>query len=88
MRTPMLAALPVALLIFSTTASPQSEPESSAAWRPIFDGKSLDGWEHIGPGKMVLENGLIRTEGGMGLLWFTREKFGDCVITGRVQDDQ
>ena len=79
MRTPMLAVLPVALLIFSATAAPQSEPES-ASWRTIFDGKSLGGWEHIGPGKMVLEDGLIRTEGGMGLLWYTKEKFGDCVI--------
>ena len=23
---------------------------------------------------------MIRTEGGMGLLWYTKEKFGDCVI--------
>ena len=29
---------------------------------------------------MVLEDGGIRTEGGMGLLWYTKEKFGDCVI--------
>ena len=29
---------------------------------------------------MVLQDGFIRTEGGMGLLWYTKEKFGDCVI--------
>jgi hypothetical protein len=29
---------------------------------------------------MVIDNGMLRTEGGMGLLWYTREKFGDCVI--------
>jgi len=52
----------------------------STAWRAIFDGKSLDGWEHIGPGKMVLKDGVIQTEGGMGLLWYTKEKFGNCVI--------
>jgi hypothetical protein len=46
----------------------------------LFDGKSLDGWEQVGPGRFVLENGVARTEGGMGLLWYTREKFGDCVI--------
>jgi hypothetical protein len=28
----------------------------------------------------VLEDGALRTEGGMGLLWYTRETFGDCVI--------
>ena len=53
---------------------------SAQTWRPLFDGKALDGWEHIGPGKMILEDGLLKTEGGMGLLWYTREKFGNCVI--------
>jgi hypothetical protein len=48
--------------------------------RPLFDGKSLSGWEHVGPGSMVVEDGVIRTEGGMGLLWYTREKLGNCTI--------
>jgi hypothetical protein len=29
---------------------------------------------------MVIEDGAIRTEGGMGLLWYTKEKLGDCVL--------
>jgi hypothetical protein len=58
----------------------QADAEKSGGWRTIFDGKSLEGWEHVGPGSMVLQDGFIRTEGGMGLLWFTKEKFGDCVI--------
>jgi hypothetical protein len=49
-------------------------------WRPLFDGKSLDGWEHVGPGRFVVEDGQLRTEGGMGLLWYSREKLGDCVL--------
>lgn len=28
----------------------------------------------------MVEGGLLRTEGGMGLLWYTREKLGNCVI--------
>lgn len=48
--------------------------------RPLFDGKSLDGWEHVGPGRFVVEDGQLRTEGGMGLLWYAREKLGDCVL--------
>ncbi len=52
----------------------------AAEWRPLFNGKDLGGWEHVGPGKMVVEGGLLRTEGGMGLLWYTREAFGDCTI--------
>jgi hypothetical protein len=80
MRQFFFATLPVFLLVptISSTAPPESQP--SHAWRPLFDGKSLDGWEHVGPGKMVLEAGVIRTDGGMGLLWYTREQLGNCVI--------
>jgi hypothetical protein len=53
---------------------------SAQDWRPLFDGKSLDGWEHVGPGRFVVEDGQLRTEGGMGLLWYSREKLGDCVL--------
>ncbi len=40
-------------------------------WRQIFDGKDLTGWKHVGPGNMTVENGLIHTHGGMGLLYWT-----------------
>jgi hypothetical protein len=49
-------------------------------WRALFDGSTLEGWEHLGPGKFVLENGILRTDGGMGLLWYTKEKFSNSVI--------
>ena len=49
-------------------------------WRQLFNGRDMDGWEHLGPGSFVVEDGALRTEGGMGLLWYTREKFGNCVI--------
>jgi hypothetical protein len=54
--------------------------QSNPGGKPLFDGKSLDGWDHVGPGRFVIENGQLRTEGGMGLLWYSREKLGDCVI--------
>ncbi len=47
-------------------------------WRPIFDGSSTNGWQMVGPGHFQLENGELVTHGGMGLFWYTREKFGDC----------
>lgn len=53
---------------------------NSATEKALFNGKNLDGWKHIGPGQIVLENGLLKTEGGMGLLWYTKEKFGDCLL--------
>lgn len=57
-----------------------ASPASAQDWRPLFDGKTLDGWEHVGPGRFVVEDGQLRTEGGMGLLWYSREKLGDCVL--------
>jgi hypothetical protein len=51
-----------------------------SAPRQLFNGHDLTGWKHVGPGEMTVENGLIRTHGGMGLLYFAGEKFGDCVI--------
>ena len=49
-------------------------------WKPLFNGKDLAGWEHVGPGRFAVENGLLKTEGGMGLLWYTGEKIGDAVV--------
>ncbi len=53
----------------------------SDGWRALYNGKDLEGWQHVGPGKMVVEkDGTIRTVGGMGLLWYTKEALGDCQI--------
>lgn len=51
-----------------------------AGWTQLWNGKNLAGWEHVGPGKFVVEDGILKSEGGMGLLWYTRRKFGNCVI--------
>lgn len=68
-------ALALTLLV-GTTMTSAAEPE----WRSLFDGESLEGWEQVGPGRFVVEDGGLRTEGGMGLLWYTKEKFGDVEI--------
>jgi hypothetical protein len=69
-----------ALAVLALALPARAEDASKDGWRPLFNGKDLAGWEHVGPGKMVVENGVIRTEGGMGLLWYTGEKFGDCTL--------
>lgn len=48
--------------------------------RHLFNGEDLDGWAHVGKGRVYVEDGLMKTEGGMGLLWYTRERFGNCVL--------
>lgn len=54
--------------------------DTAKGWRPLFNGKDLTGWKHVGPGEMTVEDGLIRGHGGMGLLYYTGKKFGNCKI--------
>ena len=49
-------------------------------WQQLFNGKDLNGWKHVGPGGDTVEDGLIRTHGGMGLLYWTGGKIGNCQI--------
>jgi hypothetical protein len=62
--------------------------------RALFNGKNLDGWTHVGPGSMVVEDGMIKTEDGMGLLWYTRERVGHATLrvvfkfTGKESDSR
>jgi hypothetical protein len=53
---------------------------SSGSWRQLFNGKDLTGWKHVGPGNMTVEDGLIHTHGGMGLLYWTEGKLGNAQI--------
>jgi hypothetical protein len=53
---------------------------ADTGWRQLFNGKDLDGWKQVGPGTRYVENGLTGSHGGMGLCYWTKEKFGDCVI--------
>jgi hypothetical protein len=70
----------VALFIFLSLCSSIFATAQSGEWKQLFDGKDMVGWKHVGPGSMTVEDGLIRTHGGMGLLYWTGGKLGDCVI--------
>jgi len=50
------------------------------SWIPLFNGNNLDGWKHVGPGGDTVEDGLIKTHGGMGLLYYTRQQFCNCAL--------
>ena len=52
----------------------------SGDWQALFNGKDLTGWKHVGSGYMTIENGEIHTNGGMGLLYWTAGKVGNCTI--------
>jgi hypothetical protein len=52
----------------------------AAEWQQLFNGKDLTGWKMVGPGRFVVEDGMMRTEGGMGLLWYTGERIGNATL--------
>jgi hypothetical protein len=62
-----------AILLFSAAAF-------GAEWKQLFNHKDLTGWEHVGPGRFVVDDGMLKTEGGMGLLWYKPQKIGDATI--------
>jgi len=72
----------IAILLVSVTTAllAVAAPPQSPAWKPLFNGKDLTGWKHVGPGEMTVEDGLIRTHGGMGLLYWTGGKLSNCRI--------
>lgn len=69
-----------AALFLLTLVLPSASYAQTSEWKQLFDGKDLTGWKHVGPGHMSVENGLIETQGGMGLLYWTGGKLGDCTI--------
>jgi hypothetical protein len=52
----------------------------AAEWKQLFNHRDMTGWKMVGPGRFVVEDGMLKTEGGMGLLWYTGEKFGDATL--------
>ena len=66
------------LFLLGSTLLPTLLP---AAWKPLFNGRDLTGWKMTGPGKFEVENGLLKTVGGMGLLYNEAGPVGD----GRIR---
>jgi hypothetical protein len=52
----------------------------AAEWKQLFNGKDMTGWEHVGPGRFLVEDGMLKTESGMGLLWYTGRQFGNTSL--------
>jgi hypothetical protein len=64
----------LALLIALPAQTPAAE------WKQLFNGKDLTGWKQVGPGHFEVVDGLLKTVGGMGLLYYTGGKIGNSVI--------
>ena len=66
------------ILLFVLATAPRLAAQQSR--RALFNGKDLDGWQQVGPGSFVVADGIMKTKGGMGMLWYTREKIGHATI--------
>jgi hypothetical protein len=77
---PIGGSILLLLLFLSLNAQTQPMNSSEKGWRQLFNGKDLTGWKQVGPGSHFVENGLIASKGGMGLLYWTKQKFGNCII--------
>jgi hypothetical protein len=74
------SAVITALILLVLVSGSSLRAQDSKEWRQLFNGKDLTGWKHVGPGSQYVENGYIKSHGGMGLLYWEGEKFSNCVI--------
>jgi len=63
----------IILIVFFFKASAQE-------WAPIFNGQDFSNWEHVGDGSFEIENGMLKSKSGMGLLFYTPKKLGNVQI--------
>ncbi|MGH3879422.1 MAG: ThuA domain-containing protein [Actinophytocola sp.] len=63
--------------VASRAVAADCRPETG--YTRLFDGTqaSLDRWRQAGPGGFTLTDGTLTSFGGMGLLWYPVEQFGD-----------
>lgn len=76
----LAAVAALCLVLTGTSCRTTTHTTSKSVWKPIFNGRSMEGWQMTGPGELRLENDELVTYGGMGMLWYTKEKLGDCRI--------
>ena len=69
-----------AFLIFNVFTINAQTKKDVSQWKQLFNGKDLIGWKHVGGGSRYVEEGLLASKGGMGLLYWDGGKFGNCVI--------
>lgn len=70
-----MSKIVVSLVLLSLSAF-----AAEKGWKPLFNGKDATGWVHVGPGSITVEKGMLKTAGGMGLLWYEPQRFGNTTI--------
>lgn len=76
-----LALWPIVLLLLECSALFHIQAkQAQSEWQPLFNGRDLAGWQQVGPGSFEVVNHMLKTQGGMGMLWYTRQQFANSVI--------
>ena len=70
----------IVLFISNSKTSIAQTKKDVSQWKQLFNGKDLSGWKHVGGGSRFVEEGLLASKGGMGLLYWTGGKLGNCII--------
>lgn len=58
---------------------PPAPPAGDEDFIALFDERHWDGWRHAGPGEMLIEDGIARSQGGMGL-WYHERPFKNFTL--------
>ncbi|WP_351222873.1 ThuA domain-containing protein [Streptomyces sp. NPDC002133] len=53
-----------------TSGQVNADCKPQTGYRDLFNGQTLEGWKQAGPGKFNVVDGELRSEGGMGMLWY------------------
>lgn len=78
----LLLILGLSVVIAGCSGQKETATDSEARnWVTLFDGDSLEHWTHVGPGGFSVQNdGSLKSEGGMGLLYYGERSFDDFVL--------
>jgi tetratricopeptide (TPR) repeat protein len=59
----------------------QADDAPEHEFEHLFDGIDLGLWKMAGPGRFVMVGeGVLETESGMGLLWYAKQRFSDFIL--------
>jgi Rib/alpha/Esp surface antigen-like repeat protein len=85
----VISGAELALLAAAATRSGVGDPHGPAGYTAIFDGTrdSLAKWEQAPSGSFtLLDDGSIRSSGGLGMLWYAEKPYGDFSLRLQFRD--
>jgi len=72
--------MPWTTCVLAMSAAPSATAAADDGWKIILSADDMSGWKTVGPGEFKVDDGAVLTGDGEGMLWYTKEKFGDAEI--------